>query len=145
MNEDLYNKVKSKLLEQCENCGGETDEMCVVEKESVDYAVEGIKKEIALQLSTFPLEALYFINYMFKKEDFQAELEVEDFVAFVRSVTRLLPMERKKEVLDYTKEKVDDFLQIEIHQELTRKITDLIQKSLHENSQLKEMDKRYGY
>ena len=104
------------------------------ERNTVNFAVAGMKKEIDNQVHDMPIEVLHMLVKMMKDKDWVSLRNLNDFVAFIRALGNLLPHEKQKELFDYTEGLAKNVLREKTMKELTKTITEAIHEAVREKN-----------
>lgn len=101
-----------------------------VQQHTVEFAMAGMKKELREQVQDMPIEVLHMLVKMLKDRDWIALQNLNDFVAFIRSLGNLLPHDKQVELFGYTEGFAKEVLREKVTREITKNITEAIHEAI---------------
>lgn len=105
------------------------------DEKTVDFAMQGIQREIKNEVKDMSMEELHLLHSMYKKFDFRSCERVNDFVTFVSTFARFFNKEQMDELYDYTEKTIKEALTVKCQQELFKAISEAIHEVTHKNLQ----------
>jgi hypothetical protein len=105
------------------------------DEKTVDFAMQGIQREIKNEVSDMSMEELHLLHSMYKKFDFSSCERVHDFVTFVSTFSRFFNKEQMDDLYDYTEKTIKEALTVKCQQELFKAISEAIHEVTHNNLQ----------
>jgi hypothetical protein len=105
------------------------------DEKTVDFAMQGIQREIKNEVKDMSMEELHLLHSMYKKFDFRSCERVNDFVTFVSTFARFFDKEQMDKLYDYTEKTIKEALAVKCQQELFKAISEALHEVTHKSLQ----------